>query len=68
MVSFKSCLHRFYCHDYNGQPPLSVSFLDSDIMVEMQKLNMVNGVLFTGGWAKNGSYYETAKAIFKVPI
>ncbi|XP_056173502.1 gamma-glutamyl hydrolase 2-like isoform X1 [Syzygium oleosum] len=33
--------------------------------VLFEKLNMVNGVLFTGGWAKSGSYYETAKAIFK---
>lgn len=32
----------------------------------MQKLNMVNGVLFTGGWAKSGLYYETVKGIFKV--
>ncbi|KAL3733921.1 hypothetical protein ACJRO7_023297 [Eucalyptus globulus] len=28
-------------------------------------LNMVNGVLFTGGWAKTGLYHETVKAIFK---
>lgn len=26
---------------------------------------MVNGVLFTGGWAKTGFYYDTVKAIFK---
>ncbi|OWM88576.1 gamma-glutamyl hydrolase 2-like isoform X2 [Punica granatum] len=30
-----------------------------------EKLNMVNGVLFTGGWAKSGLYYETVKGIFK---
>lgn len=29
------------------------------------KLNLVNGVLFTGGWAKSGLYYEIAKSIFK---
>ncbi|KAL3733911.1 hypothetical protein ACJRO7_023288 [Eucalyptus globulus] len=29
------------------------------------KLNMVNGVLFTGGWAKTGLCHETVKAIFK---
>lgn len=34
--------------------------------VLFEKLNMVNGVLFTGGWAKSGLYYETVKAIFKV--
>ncbi|XP_039170320.1 gamma-glutamyl hydrolase 2-like [Eucalyptus grandis] len=31
----------------------------------MWKLNMVNGVLFTGGWAKTRLYYDTVKAIFK---
>ncbi|XP_065861914.1 gamma-glutamyl hydrolase 2-like [Euphorbia lathyris] len=30
-----------------------------------EKLNLVNGVLFTGGWAKNGLYYDTVKAVFK---
>ncbi|XP_039171587.1 probable gamma-glutamyl hydrolase 3 [Eucalyptus grandis] len=29
----------------------------------MLKLNKVNGVLFTGGWAKTGLCYETVKAI-----
>ncbi|KAF7851317.1 hypothetical protein BT93_L4097 [Corymbia citriodora subsp. variegata] len=33
--------------------------------VLFEKLNMVNGVLFTGGWAKTGLYYETVEAIFK---
>ena len=32
----------------------------------MQKLNLVNGVLFTGGWAKSGRYYDVAEKIFKV--
>lgn len=31
-----------------------------------QKLNLVNGVLFTGGWAKQGLYYSVAEQIFKV--
>ncbi|KAJ6966290.1 hypothetical protein NC652_003993 [Populus alba x Populus x berolinensis] len=30
-----------------------------------EKLNLINGVLFTGGWAKTGLYFDTAKAIFK---
>lgn len=30
-----------------------------------QKLNLVNGVLFTGGWAKTGPYYEIVERIFK---
>ncbi|XP_028763695.1 gamma-glutamyl hydrolase 2-like [Neltuma alba] len=30
-----------------------------------KKLELVNGVLFTGGWVKNGSYFETVKKIFK---
>ncbi|WCJ32297.1 Gamma-glutamyl hydrolase [Euphorbia peplus] len=33
--------------------------------VLFEKLNLVNGVLFTGGWAKNGLYYDTVKAVFK---
>lgn len=32
----------------------------------LQKLNLVNGVLFTGGWAKTGLYYETVQELFKV--
>lgn len=32
----------------------------------LQKLNLVNGVLFTGGWAKEGLYYSVAEKIFKV--
>lgn len=32
----------------------------------LQKLNLVNGVLFTGGWAKRGRYYEIVEKIFKV--
>ncbi|KAK1258031.1 Gamma-glutamyl hydrolase [Acorus gramineus] len=30
-----------------------------------EKLNLVNGVLFTGGWAKTGLYYEVVQEIFK---
>ncbi|KAI4388248.1 hypothetical protein MLD38_000593 [Melastoma candidum] len=30
-----------------------------------KKLDMVNGVLFTGGWAKEGAYFETVEKIFK---
>ncbi|XP_058095492.1 gamma-glutamyl hydrolase 2-like isoform X2 [Magnolia sinica] len=33
-----------------------------------KKLNLVNGVLFTGGWAKTGLYYETVQEIFKKTI
>ncbi|KAK6934113.1 Peptidase C26 [Dillenia turbinata] len=29
-----------------------------------EKLELVNGVLFTGGWAKSGLYFETVKTIF----
>ncbi|KAI3702772.1 hypothetical protein L6452_28524 [Arctium lappa] len=29
------------------------------------KLNLVNGVLFTGGWAKNGLYFDVVEGIFK---
>ncbi|KAM1902109.1 hypothetical protein EV1_030668 [Malus domestica] len=34
--------------------------------VLFQKLDLVNGVLFTGGWAKSGLYYDVAERIFKV--
>ncbi|XP_042948994.1 gamma-glutamyl hydrolase 2-like isoform X3 [Carya illinoinensis] len=30
-----------------------------------EKLDMVNGVLFTGGWAKTGLYYKVVERIFK---
>nr|AFK48386.1 unknown [Lotus japonicus] len=30
-----------------------------------KKLELVNGVLFTGGWAKSGLYFETIGRIFK---
>ncbi|GMH14361.1 hypothetical protein Nepgr_016202 [Nepenthes gracilis] len=33
--------------------------------VIFSKLNLVNGVLFTGGWAKSGLYFETVKEVFK---
>ncbi|XP_024161279.1 gamma-glutamyl hydrolase 2 [Rosa chinensis] len=36
----------------------------SDVL--FQKLNLVNGVLFTGGWAKSGRYYGVAEKIFKM--
>ncbi|KAL9232479.1 hypothetical protein vseg_007588 [Gypsophila vaccaria] len=33
--------------------------------VLFKKLDLVNGVLFTGGWAKSGLYFEVVKDIFK---
>lgn len=36
------------------------------VFVLLQKLELVNGVLFTGGWAKSGLYFEVVKKIFKV--
>lgn len=33
-----------------------------------QKLELVNGVLFTGGWAKTGLYFETIKRVFEVTL
>ncbi|KAK2992535.1 hypothetical protein RJ640_004309 [Escallonia rubra] len=30
-----------------------------------KKLNLVNGVLFTGGWAKSGLYFEVVEELFK---
>ncbi|KAH7686292.1 Peptidase C26 gamma-glutamyl hydrolase protein [Dioscorea alata] len=34
----------------------------------IQKLNLVNGVLLTGGWAKTGLYYDVAKKIFEIVL
>ncbi|KAM0945774.1 putative folate gamma-glutamyl hydrolase [Dioscorea sansibarensis] len=34
----------------------------------IQKLNLVNGVLFTGGWVKTGLYYDVAKKIFEIVL
>ncbi|GLU18045.1 hypothetical protein SLE2022_343670 [Rubroshorea leprosula] len=31
----------------------------------LEKLQLVNGVLFTGGWAKSGLYFETLRRVFK---
>ncbi|KAI5411588.1 gamma-glutamyl hydrolase 2 [Lathyrus oleraceus] len=31
----------------------------------LKKLELVNGVLFTGGWAKDGPYFESVRIIFK---
>ncbi|XP_048498815.1 gamma-glutamyl hydrolase 2 isoform X2 [Beta vulgaris subsp. vulgaris] len=31
----------------------------------LDKLELVNGVLFTGGWAKRGLYFEVVREIFK---
>ncbi|XP_021895067.1 gamma-glutamyl hydrolase 2-like [Carica papaya] len=33
--------------------------------VLFEKLKLVNGVLFTGGWAKSGLYYDIVERIFK---
>ncbi|KAE8680093.1 Gamma-glutamyl hydrolase 2 [Hibiscus syriacus] len=33
-----------------------------------EKLELVNGVIFTGGWAKSGLYFEVAQKIFKKVI
>ncbi|GLT72424.1 hypothetical protein SLA2020_443610 [Shorea laevis] len=33
--------------------------------VLLEKLQLVNGVLFTGGWAKSGLYLETLRRVFK---
>ncbi|KAJ7981859.1 Folate gamma-glutamyl hydrolase [Quillaja saponaria] len=31
----------------------------------LKKLSLVNGVLFTGGWAKSGLYYDIVEEVFK---
>ncbi|RVW43020.1 putative gamma-glutamyl hydrolase 3 [Vitis vinifera] len=51
-----SSLYTFFTYN-----PLLCSIL----IVFLQKLNLVNGVIFTGGWAKSGLYYTTVGEIFK---
>ncbi|CAL9187721.1 unnamed protein product [Musa hybrid cultivar] len=34
----------------------------------LDKLSLVNGVLFTGGWAKKGLYFETITKLFQVTL
>ncbi|KAG0495061.1 hypothetical protein HPP92_006055 [Vanilla planifolia] len=33
-----------------------------------RKLDLVNGVLFTGGWVKKGLYFETVKKVFEATL
>ncbi|XP_015080985.1 gamma-glutamyl hydrolase 1-like isoform X1 [Solanum pennellii] len=46
-----------------GARVIPLLFDDSPQLLN-QKLNLVNGVIFPGGWAKKGHYLETIKAIF----
>lgn len=34
--------------------------------IALQKLNVVNGVVFTGGWCMEGPYYQVIQMIFQV--
>lgn len=63
------------CLEYDSQLPFLIlsytvftynPLLCSILIVFLQKLNLVNGVLFTGGWMKSGLYYKTVGEIFKV--
>ncbi|XP_059282847.1 gamma-glutamyl hydrolase 1-like [Lycium ferocissimum] len=47
-----------------GARVIPLLFEDSPQLLN-QKLDLVNGVIFPGGWAKKGQYFETVKAIFK---
>ncbi|KAF9621582.1 hypothetical protein IFM89_023156 [Coptis chinensis] len=47
-----------------GARVIPIIYNESPAIIE-QKLSLVNGVLFTGGWAKTGLYFETATWIFK---
>lgn len=40
----------------------------STFLHSLQKLELVNGVLFTGGVANDGLYFEIVGRIFKVSI
>ncbi|OIT33052.1 PREDICTED: gamma-glutamyl hydrolase 1-like [Nicotiana attenuata] len=47
-----------------GARVIPLLFEDSPQLLN-QKLDLVNGVIFPGGWARKGKYFETVKAIFK---
>nr|XP_009406769.1 PREDICTED: gamma-glutamyl hydrolase 2-like isoform X2 [Musa acuminata subsp. malaccensis] len=51
--------------------PFLLSFLLPNSVSQskkLRKLSLVNGVLFTGGWAKKGLYFETITKLFQVTL
>lgn len=61
-------LYKFqYVCIYKLSRPVTVILLCCSLYnAALQKLDLVNGVLFTGGSAKSGLYYDVAERIFKV--
>lgn len=47
-----------------GARVIPIIYNESSRVIE-EKLGLVNGVLFTGGWAQTGLYFDTAKMIFE---
>ncbi|KAL5707393.1 folate gamma-glutamyl hydrolase [Ranunculus cassubicifolius] len=47
-----------------GARVIPIVYTDSTAIIN-QKLSLVNGVLFTGGWAQTGLYFETVTWIFE---
>ncbi|GJT75247.1 gamma-glutamyl hydrolase 2-like protein [Tanacetum coccineum] len=45
------------------QQSLYVAYLEYRVLLVV-KLNLVNGVLFTGGWSKTGLYFDVIEEVF----
>lgn len=62
--------YAWFCVTYRLMEATSLRYSSllewSSCLWWVQKLELVNGVLFTGGWVKDGLYYNVARDIFKV--
>jgi len=66
---FQSCLRIKMAIGFTSNCLVALPFsftYYSCLVFLMQKLSLVNGVLFTGGSEKQGVYFETIKKVFQV--
>ena len=54
------------CYCFGYCLPKLVHVILVNFIFELHKLELVNGVIFTGGWAKTGLYYDVVEKIFNV--
>lgn len=63
-------IHLRICNTFflslKGDLEMFVMILSTTFLESLQKLDLVNGVLFTGGSVNSGLYFETVGRIFKV--
>ncbi|KAL5055904.1 hypothetical protein RYX36_036586 [Vicia faba] len=73
LISFRAgfgtlrVLTEYAVQDLNVNPKLPFEDKSFNVITNV-KLELVNGVLFTGGWAKNGSYFEAVRTILAIAI